>query len=58
MLINIHVVTARLHVKVKNTAICLIRAAKYMVISNVTGKRFKSVKQSAVSEHLPEYNCF
>ena len=28
-----------------------------MGISNLTGKRLKSVKQSAVSDHLLEYNC-
>ena len=33
------------------------RATEHMVISNLTGKRLKSVKQSAVSEHLLECNC-
>ena len=28
-----------------------------MGISNLTGKRLKSVKQSAVSDHLLECNC-
>ena len=28
-----------------------------MGISNLTGKRLKSVKQSAVSDHLLENNC-
>ena len=28
-----------------------------MSISNLTEKRLKSVKQSAVSDHLPECNC-
>ena len=28
-----------------------------MGISNITGKRLKSVKQSAVSDHLLECNC-
>ena len=33
------------------------RAAEHMVISSLTGKRLKYVKQSAVSDHLLEYNC-
>ena len=33
------------------------RAAEHMGISNVTGKRLKRVKQSAVSDHLLECNC-
>ena len=33
------------------------RAAKQMGISNLTGKRLKYVKQSAVSDHLLECNC-
>ena len=33
------------------------RAAERMVISNLTGKRLKCVKQSAVSDHLLECNC-
>ena len=33
------------------------RAAKHMGISNLTGKRLKYVKQSAVSDHLLECNC-
>ena len=28
-----------------------------MDISNLTGKRLKGVKQAAVSDHLPEFNC-
>ena len=28
-----------------------------MGVSDLTGKRFKSVKQSAVSDHLLECNC-
>ena len=31
--------------------------AEHMGISNLTGKRFKSVKQSAVFYHLLECNC-
>ena len=34
-----------------------IRAAEHMEISNLTGKCLKSVKQSAVSDHLIECNC-
>ena len=33
------------------------RAAEDMGISNLTGKRLKCVKQSAVSDHLLECNC-
>ena len=33
------------------------RAAEHMGISNLTGKRLKCVKQSAVSAHLLECNC-
>ena len=33
------------------------RTAEHMVISNLTGKRLKCVKQSAVSDHLLECNC-
>ena len=33
------------------------RAAEHMGISNLTGKRLKCVKQSAVSDHLLECNC-
>ena len=33
------------------------RAAEYMGISNLTGKRLKSVMQSAMSEHLLQCNC-
>ena len=33
------------------------RAGEHMKISNLTGKRLKCVKQSAVSDHLLEYNC-
>ena len=33
------------------------RAAEHMGMSNLTGKRLKSVKQSAVSDHLLECNC-
>ena len=33
------------------------RAAEHMGISNLTGKRLRSVKQSAVSDHLLECNC-
>ena len=33
------------------------RAAEHMGISNLTGKRLKCVKQSAVSDHLLQCNC-
>ena len=33
------------------------RAAEHIGISNLTGKRLKCVKQSAVSDHLLECNC-
>ena len=33
------------------------RAAEHKGIFNLIGKRLKSVKQSAVSDHLLEYNC-
>ena len=33
------------------------RATEYMGISNLTRKRLKCVKQSAVSDHLLEYKC-
>ena len=33
------------------------RAAEHMGISNLIGKRLKSVKQSAISDHLLECNC-
>ena len=33
------------------------RAEEHVVISNITGKHLKSVKQLAVSNHLLEYNC-
>ena len=32
-------------------------AAEHMGISNLTEKRLKCVKQSAVYDHLLEYNC-
>ena len=33
------------------------RAAEHMRISNLTGKRLKNVKQSAISDHLLQCNC-
>ena len=50
-------VTARVHITVKHTTTFFTRAAEYIGISNLTGKRFKFVKQSAVSDHLLECNC-
>ena len=34
-----------------------IRAAEHMGISNLTGKRLKTVMQSAISDHLLQCNC-
>ena len=33
------------------------KAAEHMGISNLTGKRLKNVKQSAISDHLLQCNC-
>ena len=33
------------------------RAAEHVGISNLTGKRVKNVKDSAVFDHLLQYNC-
>ena len=33
------------------------RAAEPMRISNLTGQRLKNVKQSAISDHLLQFNC-
>ena len=33
------------------------RAAEHMGISNLTGKRLKNVKHSAISDHLLQCNC-
>ena len=33
------------------------RAAEHMGISNLTGKRLRNVKQSAISDHLLQCNC-
>ena len=33
------------------------RVAEHMGISNPTGKHLKNVKQSAISDHLLQYNC-
>ena len=35
----------------------LTGSAEHMGVSNLTGKRLKCVKQSAVSDHLLECNC-
>ena len=34
-----------------------VRVAEHMGISNLTGKSLKSIKQSAISDHLLQYNC-
>ena len=41
----------------KDTGTFFIRAAERMSISNLTGKCLKSIKQTAVSDHLLECNC-
>ena len=51
------VVTASLLIMVKDTATFFIRAAEHMGIFNSNGKCLKSIKQSAVSDHLLECNC-
>ena len=50
-------VAAILLIMVKHTATFFTRAAEHMGMSNLTGKRLKSVKQSAVADHLLECNC-
>ena len=42
---------------VKHTAPFLLELQSIWGISNLTGKYLKSVKQSAVSDHLLECNC-
>ena len=42
---------------VKHTATFFTRAEEHMGVSNLTGKRLKCIKQSAVSYHLLECNC-
>ena len=51
------VVTARLLIMVKHNHHFFTRTAEHMGISNLSGKRLKCVKQSAVSNHLLECNC-
>ena len=34
-----------------------MRVAEHMGISNLTGKRLKNVKQSAISDHLLQCKC-
>ena len=41
----------------KDTGTFFIRAAERMSIFNLTGKCLKSIKQTAVSDHLLECNC-
>ena len=48
------VVTARLLINIQRF---FTIAAEHMGISNLIGKRLKSVKQSAISDHLLECNC-
>ena len=56
MLIDTRVVTAAVLFMVKFTAI-FTRAAEHMSVSNLTGKRLKNIKYSAVSHHLLQCNC-
>ena len=51
------VVTARLLIMVIHTTSSFTSSAEHMGISNLTGKRLKHVKQSAVSDHLLKCNC-
>ena len=53
---NKRAVTERLLIMAKHRHF-FTRAVEHMGISNLTGKRLKSVKQSAVSDHLLECNC-
>ena len=41
----------------KNYRHFFTRAAGYMGVSNLTGKRLKNIKDSAVSDHLLQCNC-
>ena len=51
------VVTASLLIMVKDTATFFIRAGDHTGISNLNRKCLKSIKRSAVSDHLLECNC-
>ena len=51
------VVNARLLIMGKTFCNFYTRAAEHMGISNLTGKRLKSVKQSAISDYLLQCNC-
>ena len=42
---------------VKLTDTFFTRAAEHTGISNLTGKRVKNVKESAISDHLLQCNC-
>ena len=57
MFTDTRAVTARLLVMVKHTTTFITRAADYTGISNLTGKRPKSIKQSAISDQRIECNC-
>ena len=56
-IVDTRLVTARLLIMVKHTVTFFTRVAEHMGISNLTGERLKSVKQSTVSDHLLECNC-
>ena len=53
---DIRVITVRFTYYGKTYRHIFARAAEHMMISNLTGKRLKSVKQSEVSDHLLECN--
>ena len=55
MFIGKRVVTAMLLITIKLTA-NFYRAPEYRGVSNLTGKRLKNVKDSAVSDHLLQCN--
>ena len=57
MFIVICVVAAMILIMVKLTDSKFTRAAEHMGISNLTSKRVKNVKESAVSDHLLQCNC-
>ena len=52
-----HVVTSSLLIMIKHHHHVFTSAAEHMDISNLTRRRLKSVKQSAVSDPLLECNC-
>ena len=51
------VVTAMVIITVKLPAIFFTRATDHVGVSNLTGKRLKNVKNSAVLDYLLQCNC-